>query len=168
MTETSIFTLAVHAGERLSQPDFTPVATPIYHTASYVYEEPAMLDAVFAGARPGPVYARYGNPTNASLEAAVAALERGEAALSYGSGMAAIHGALLGAGVRAGCAVVAAQDVYGATYTLLRELFGGQGVTTHFVDVTDLESVARSLSESEPVALLVDCHLMLAPVKASG
>ncbi len=156
MAETSIFTVAVHAGERASRPDFTPVATPIYYASSYIYEEPETLDAVFAGTRPGPVYARYGNPTNAALEVAVAALEGGEAALGYGSGMAAIHGALLGAGVRAGSAVLAAQDVYGATHTLLRELFTAQGVKTRFVDVTDLHSVSDALSESKPVALLVE------------
>jgi cystathionine gamma-synthase/methionine-gamma-lyase len=154
--ETSIFTIAVHAGERASGADFTPVATPIYPASSYVYQDPETLDAVFAGTRPGPVYARYGNPTNAALEAAVAALEGGEAALSYSSGMAAIYGALLGAGARAGCTVVAAHDVYGATNTLLRELFNGQGVVTHFVDVTDLESVSYALSDCEPVALLVE------------
>ena len=156
VTGTSIFTIAVHAGERASRPDFKPVATPIYHASSYVYEDPETLDAVFAGTRPGPVYARYGNPTNAALEAAAAALEGGEAALGYSSGMAAIHGALLGAGARAGRTIVAAQDVYGATHTLLRELFSSQAVVTRFVDVTDLESVAHALSESEPVALLVE------------
>ena len=76
---------------------FTPVATPIYHSAAYIYEELDALDGVFAGTREGPVYARYGNPTLTALEAAVAALEGGEASLSYASGMAAIHGALLGA-----------------------------------------------------------------------
>ena len=156
MTETSIFTTAVHAGERAPRLDFMPVATPIYHAASYIYGEPEMLDAVFAGTRSGPVYARYGNPTNAALEVAVAALERGEAALSYSSGMAAIYGALMGAGVRAGCTVVAAQDIYGATHTLLRDLFSSQGVVTHFVDVSDLEAVERALSESEALALLVE------------
>ncbi len=95
-----------------------PVVTPIYHSVAYIYEE-LDLDAVFAGDADGPVYARYGNPTVPALEAAVAALEGGEAALAYGSGMAAIYGALLGAGARAGTTVVAAQDVYGATYALL-------------------------------------------------
>lgn len=156
MSGKSIFTLAVHAGERAARPDFKSVATPIYHAASYLYDEPETLDSVFAGTRPGPVYARYGNPTNAALEAAVAALEGGDAALSYSSGMAALYGALLGAGVQAGCTVVAARDVYGATHTLLRDLLSGQGVTSHFVDVTDLQSVAGVLSESEPVVLLVE------------
>ena len=93
---SSFHTLAVHAGERMPRPDFTPVATPIYHSAAYIYEELDALDGVFAGTREGPVYARYGNPTLTALEAAVAALESGEAALSYASGMAAIHGAAAG------------------------------------------------------------------------
>ena len=77
---SSFHTLAVHAGERMPRPDFTPVATPIYHSAAYIYEELDALDGVFAGTREGPVYARYGNPTLTALEAAVAALEGGEAA----------------------------------------------------------------------------------------
>ncbi len=156
MADPSIFTTAVHAGERAPRLDFTPVASPIYHSAAYLYDDPEALDAVFAGTRAGPIYARYGNPTNAALETAVAALEGGEAALSYASGMAAIHGALLGAGARAGSAVVAAQDIYGATYTLLGDLLAAQGVTTHFVDVTDLDSVEVALTRLVPAALLVE------------
>ena len=85
----SFHTLAVHAGERMFRSDpstplragFTPVATSIYHSAAYIYEELDALDGVFAGMREEPVYARYGNPTLTALEAAVAALEGGEAAL---------------------------------------------------------------------------------------
>ncbi len=132
----SIHTLAVHAGERAAKPIFTPVATPIYHASSYVYDEMETLDATFAGTFDGPMYTRYGNPTVSALEAAVAALEGGEAALAYSSGMAAIHGALLAAGARAGTTVVAAHDVYGATYALLTRLLASQGVTTRFVDAS--------------------------------
>ncbi|MCX6031058.1 MAG: aminotransferase class I/II-fold pyridoxal phosphate-dependent enzyme [Chloroflexi bacterium] len=165
----SIFTTAVHAGERglravpsgPGRADFTPVATPIYPSVGYIYEDTEDLDAVFAGKRAGPVYIRYGNPTNSALEAAVAALEGGEAALSYGSGMAAIHGALLAAGGRAGTTVVAGQDVYGATYALLSRLLASQGVTTRFVDATDLDAVGAALAAAHaaaarPVALLVE------------
>ena len=102
------------------------------------------------------MYARYGNPTLTALEAAVAALEGGEASLSYASGMAAIHGALLGAGARAGTAVVAAQDVYGATYALLNRVLASQGVTVRFVDGTDLAAVAAAVSELKPVAVVAE------------
>ncbi len=153
----SFHTLAVHAGERLPRPDSaTPVATPIYHSASYVYDDMDEMDAVFAGTRKGPVYARYGNPTLTALEAAVAALEGGEAALSYASGMAAIHGALLAAGARAGTAVVAAQDVYGATYALLNRVLATQGVAVRFVDSTDLDAVSAAVAEMRPAAVIAE------------
>jgi cystathionine beta-lyase/cystathionine gamma-synthase len=152
----SIYTTAVHAGERAERPHFTPVATPIYPSASYVYDDVATLDDIFGGVQTGPVYLRYGNPTNEALEAAVAALEGTEAALSFSSGMAAIHASLLGAGVRAGASVVAAQDVYGATYSLLNTLLSRQGVTTHFVDVADLDTMAKTISAVRPVAVLAE------------
>jgi cystathionine gamma-synthase/methionine-gamma-lyase len=156
---SSIHTVAVHAGERADKPLFTPVATPIYHASSYVYDEMETLDATFAGTFDGPMYTRYGNPTVSALEAAVAALEGGEAALAYGSGMAAIHGALLAAGARAGTSVVAAQDCYGATYALLTRLLASQGVTPRFVDASDLDAVAAALaaarSEGTPAAALL-------------
>ncbi len=156
MPNASIFTLAVHAGERAARPDFVPVATPVHHSVGYLYDDMEALDAVFGGSRAGPVYTRYGNPTNTALETAVAALEGGEAALSYASGMAAIHGALLGAGARAGTSVVAAQDVYGATYALLSRFLANQGVTAHFVDVADLDTVVQVVDQVKPVALLVE------------
>lgn len=161
MTGRSIHTVAVHAGERAPKPIFTPVATPIYHASSYVYDEMETLDATFAGTFDGPMYTRYGNPTVSALEAAVAALEGGEAALAYSSGMAAIHGALLGAGARAGTTVVAAYDVYGATYALLTRLLASQGVTTRFVDASDHAAVAAALaaapvSAAHPAALIVE------------
>jgi cystathionine beta-lyase/cystathionine gamma-synthase len=157
----SFHTLAVHAGERAATPDFTPVATPIYPASSYIYDDTEALDAAFAGTRDGPVYTRYGNPTLTALETAVAALEGGEAALAYSSGMAAIHGALLGAGARAGKTVVAATDVYGATYTLVNRLLAGQGVTPRFVDATDLDAVGAALAAARsagapPAALIVE------------
>ena len=145
----------------LPKPIFTPVATPIYHASSYVYEEMETLDATFAGTFDGPMYTRYGNPTVSALEVAVAALEGGEAALAYGSGMAAIHGALLAAGAWAGTSVVAAQDVYGATYALLNRLLASQGVTVRFVDTADFAAVEAAFAAARAagapaVALIVE------------
>jgi cystathionine gamma-synthase/methionine-gamma-lyase len=114
------------------------------------------LDEVFAGAREGYVYARYGSPTVTALEEAVAALEGGEVALAFASGMAAIYATLLALGARSGSAVVAAQDIYGATYTLLDQLMRTQGVTVRFVDATDLDAVEEACAELRPVALLVE------------
>ncbi len=149
-------TRAVHAGTRTPPPDFTPTVAPVYPSVTYLYDQMEDLDAVFAGTRQGYVYSRYGNPTVTTLEKTVAALEEGEAALAFASGMAAIHAALLAVGARAGSTVVAAQDIYGATYALLDKLLRTQGVETRFVDVTDMQAVETACAALEPVALLVE------------
>ena len=140
---------AVHAGERAPKPDFTPTVTPIYPTSSFFYDETETLDAVFGNEREGYVYTRYGNPTTRALETAVASLEGTEDAVAYASGMAAIHAAILHE-VQAGSHVVAARDVYGATYAVLTKLFAHLGVQTTFVDILDLDSLAATIREVKP------------------
>ena len=162
LTNLSIFTQAVHAGERGPRPDFTPVVTPIYHSVGYLYDSMEQLDAVFAAEREGYVYPRYGTPTNAALERAVATLESGEAALSFASGMAAIHAALLATGLKAGQSIVVAHDVYGATYALLANLFTALGVRVRFVDIVDLVSVERAIVEEKPKAVF--CEVISNPL----
>jgi len=156
LTQKSFQTRAVHAGERVPPADFRPVATPIWNTVGYVYESMDDLDAVFDRRKAGQVYLRYSNPTVEAFENAVANLENAEAAQAYGSGMAAIHAALLGAGVRAGTSVVAALDVYGATFTLLKDLLSGMGVNVRMVDVTDHDEVERALRETRAIVLYVE------------
>src|SRR5215510_2332152 len=144
----SFQTRAVHAGERVPPADYTPVTTPIWPTVGYLYESMDDLDAVFAGSKRGQVYLRYSNPTVEAFETAVADLEQAEAAQAYSSGMAAIHASLLAAGVQAGASVVAALDVYGATFSLLRSLFKNLGVTLRMVNVSDHAEVETALKET--------------------
>jgi cystathionine beta-lyase/cystathionine gamma-synthase len=158
----SIYTQAVHAGERGPRPDFTPVSTPVYPSVGYLYEDMQDLDGVFGGQRAGYVYPRYGSPTVHAFEEAIAILEGAEDAVAFASGMGAIHAALMGAGVKAGSAVVAAADVYGATYALLDRTFPTLGVRVRFVDITDLQAVSKALAEEQPVALL--CEIISNPL----
>jgi cystathionine beta-lyase/cystathionine gamma-synthase len=149
-------TRAVHAGEHLPPSDYTPVVGPIHPTVGFVYDNMDDLDGVLGTTKQGYVYPRYGSPTVAAFEAATADLEGGEAAFAFASGMAAIHVALLAAGVRQGTGVVAATDLYGATYTMLRRLFTQMGVHVRLVDVTDLPAVAAALTEIRPVILVAE------------
>jgi cystathionine beta-lyase/cystathionine gamma-synthase len=158
----SIFTRAVHAGERGPRPDFTPVSTPIQHSVGYLYEDMVDLDGIFGGQQTGYVYPRYGSPTVSAFEQATAELEEAEDAVAFASGMGAIHAALLGAGVSAGKAVVAATDVYGATYALLEHTFTGLDVRVRFVDITDLDQVAQAIAEERPAVLL--CEIISNPL----
>ena len=156
LSRKSFQTRAVHAGERVPPAEYIPVTTPIWPTVGYLYESMDDLDAVFGHTKPGQVYLRYSNPTIEAFETAVANLEGAEAAQAYGSGMAAIQAALLAAGVKAGTSVVAALDVYGATFTLLNNLFTSMGVKVCMVDDTDRAGVEAAIKETGAVALFVE------------
>ena len=150
-------TRVVHAGERQDFSRVHPVVGPIHPSVGYTFADARELDAVLGGEQSGFVYStRYANPTVAALETAVAELEGGEAAHAFASGMAAIHMALLAAGVRAGASVVAAADIYGATYTLLQDLLATLGADIHFVDVTNLDAVSAAVTATQPVVLFVE------------
>lgn len=156
LSSKSFQTRAVHAGERVPSADYVPVATPIWPSVGYLYESMDDLDAVFAGTKRGQVYLRYSNPTVEAFEAAIADLEQAEAAQAYSSGMAAIHASLLAAGVKAGASVVAALDVYGATFSLLRSLFKSLGADIRMVNVSDHAEVEAALKETGAVVLYVE------------
>lgn len=149
-------TRAVHAGERVRRDGFIPVSTPIYSSATFLYDRLEEIDAISAGARPGFTYSRHHNPTNAALEEAVASLEGGGVAVSFGSGMSALLLALLAAGVEAGSCVVASQDLYGVTMKLLTDVVARWGVQVEFVDVFEPASVEKIWVERPPRLLLLE------------
>jgi cystathionine gamma-synthase/methionine-gamma-lyase len=97
-----------------------------------------------------------------AFEQAVSELEGGEDAVAFASGMGAIHAALMGAGVRTGKSVVAAADLYGATYALLERTFAELGIRVRFVDITDLGAVSRAIAEEQPAAVL--CEIISNPL----
>ncbi len=152
----SIQTQAVHAGERAPAAHYRPVSTPIQMSVGYVHPSAEEMDRIFAGEEQGYVYPRYGSPTVAALERAMATLEGAGDAVAYGTGMAAVHAAILGAGACAGGAVVCAADVYGATYALVATTLASLGIRGRFVDVADLEGVQRALREERPAALVCE------------
>jgi cystathionine beta-lyase/cystathionine gamma-synthase len=149
-------TRAVHAGERVRRDSFIPISTPIYSSATFLYDTLEEIDAISAGSRPGFTYSRHGNPTNAALEEAVAALEGGDVAVSFSSGMAALLLALLGAGVEQGSTVVASQDLYGVTMKALTDVVARWGVEVQFVEVADVSALARQWAERPPRVLLLE------------
>lgn len=156
----SIATQAVHGGERRRAPEgaprWTPTATPIYQTSSFSYEQAEDLAAIFEGTAQGYVYGRYGTPTHDALQEVVALLEGGEAAFAFASGMAAVHAAVLATGISAGDTLLAAQDLYGASYTLFTQIFSRLGIQAVLTDVTDLPAVARALDSLRPKVLYVE------------
>ncbi|MCC7023643.1 MAG: PLP-dependent transferase [Thermomicrobiales bacterium] len=155
MDELGFASRAVHAGERGPRPDFTPTVTPIYPATAFFYDETETLDAVFGNERAGYVYSRYANPTTSALETAIASLEQTEDAVAFASGMGAVYAALL-LDARAGDRIVAAPDVYGASYAIFAKLLPTLGIETVFADLLDLDALERTLQEARPSLVYVE------------
>jgi O-acetylhomoserine (thiol)-lyase len=138
-------TLTVHAG---CEPDPTTNAriTPIYQTASYVFDSAEHAADLFALKQFGNIYTRIMNPTNAALEGKIAALEGGAGALAVASGHAAqllVFHTLM----EPGCEIVAAKKLYGGSLNQLAHAFAKFGWKTVFVDADDPANVANAIND---------------------
>ncbi len=122
--EMGFGTKAVHAG---CEPDaaFGAVMTPIYQTSTYAQEYPAQP-------KDGYDYSRAKNPTRTALENSLAALEGGECALSFASGLSAITAVLHL--LEKGAHVVAGNDLYGGSRRLFERVFRNFGFDFTYVD----------------------------------
>ena len=128
-------TLAVRAAMERSQ--YGENSEALYLTSGFVQPDAASSAARFAMEEDGFTYSRVGNPTVASMEMRLAALEGTEAAIATASGMAAIL--LLGMAVlRAGDHVVCSQSVFGSVVPMFSREFAKFGVETTFVPQTDV------------------------------
>jgi cystathionine beta-lyase/cystathionine gamma-synthase len=146
----------VHWGDRKKVGGFTPVTTPIYTAASYVYDSMDQLDRVFDLQEQGPSYARYDNPTRNALEEVMRELESGHGAIACASGMAAIHLSVLAALLDRPKRVLAANMMYGATTSMLMKIFDPMGVETTQVDPCDLAAFEAALIETKPGAVITE------------
>ncbi|MDP9003486.1 MAG: aminotransferase class I/II-fold pyridoxal phosphate-dependent enzyme [Verrucomicrobiota bacterium] len=129
-----IETLAVHAGHDID-PATGAVAPPIHLSTTFERE----ADGGYAH---GYIYSRGGNPTRHGLEEGLAALEAGEEAAAFGSGIAAAS-AIFQA-LAPGDHVVAPIDVYHGVTKLLCEVYVPWGLDVTFVDMTKLDDVKRA------------------------
>jgi cystathionine gamma-synthase len=139
--------LAVHAGQEFD-PTTGAVIPPIHLSTTFAQDGIGNL-------RGGYEYGRGGNPTRTALQTQLAALEGGEHALSFASGLAA-EDALLRAVLRPGDEVLLGNDVYGGTYRLIARLLAPWGVSLRVVDMSDLDAVAAALAERPARILWVE------------
>lgn len=155
MTGWSVASIAVHAGEGIYPSDAVATSTPVFLTSSFHYPSTDELERVLGNEEPGFVYTRYGNPTTRAFETAVAQLEGTDDAIAMASGMAAIHAALALC-VSAGDTVIASRDIYGASYSMLRDHFRKLGVQAVFIDITDLDALSHAVDQHRPAAILAE------------
>lgn len=136
-------TLAVRGG--LHRSNFEETAEAMYLTSGYVYDDAASAEAAFKGEIDRFVYSRYGNPTVATFQERLRLIEGTEACFATASGMAAVFNAMA-ALVKQGDRVVAARSLFGSCFVILDEILPRWGVTTEFVDGSDLAQWEKALS----------------------
>jgi O-acetylhomoserine (thiol)-lyase len=141
----SFDTRTVHAG---AAPDPTTGArvTPIYQTSSYVFDDAEHAASLFALQAFGNIYTRIMNPTNAVLEARIANLEGGTAALAVGSGHAAQFLAFHTI-MQPGDWIVASRKLYGGSINQLGQSFKSFGWNVEWIDADDPANFDKAMCD---------------------
>jgi cystathionine beta-lyase/cystathionine gamma-synthase len=162
-----IETQAVHAG---IEPDPTSgaVMTPINQTSTYAQDD--------VGRHKGYEYSRTDNPTRTALQQAMAILERGQYALAFASGMAAIDTLLRL--IKPGQHVICGDDVYGGVFRLFDKILSGYGIEFTFVHAANAEAFAAAVrsntkliwleTPTNPTLQLIDIRRVAAIAKEAG
>ena len=136
-------TLALHAGYE-PEPTTLSRAVPLYQTTSYKFRDADHAANLFALKEFGNIYTRLMNPTTDVFEKRIAALEGGVGALATSSGQAAETLALTTI-LKQGDEIVSASSLYGGTYNLFKVTLPRFGITTKFVEASDLDQVRSAI-----------------------
>lgn len=145
-------TMAIHAGQKPCPVTGAHVA-PIYQTSTFVFKNVDQGSRRFSGEEEGYIYSRLGNPTQSDLEEKMAILDKGEAAIATGSGMAAISTVLMTL-LQCGDHIVADQTLYGCTHSFLKDILPRYGVEVTFADFSDLDMVKKAIKSTTKVVYL--------------
>jgi O-acetylhomoserine (thiol)-lyase len=137
-------TLALHAGQTIDQETLSR-AVPVYRTTAYVFKDTEHAANLFALKELGNIYTRIGNPTQNVLEQRVAQLEGGAAALALASGTSAIFYTIINICAQ-GDEIIAANNLYGGTYTQFNSILPQLGITVKLVDPNDPQNFERAIT----------------------
>lgn len=167
-----IETKAVHAGAGANPT--SAVSMPIFQTSIFRLGTCADGAEICSQIAPAELYTRWGNPTTAAMEAAVAELESAEGAMAFASGMGAVSAAVLSR-VRAGDHVLAQRNLYGGTVELLGQFLAQMGAQTTFADAGDFAELVQDNTTliyvetpANPATEVVDLEAVAAIGRARG
>jgi O-acetylhomoserine (thiol)-lyase len=139
-------TKCLHAGYESAEPTTHAHAVPLYRTASYRFDSTEHAANLFTLKELGNIYTRLMNPTTDVLEQRLAALEGGAAGLALASGTSAIFYSIINL-AKSGDEIVAANNLYGGTYTQFNDILPSMGITVNFVDPTDPQNYADAITD---------------------
>ena len=168
-------TTLIHTGERL--PAAASLTVPIYETSTFVFDSAAEVEAYAEGRATGYLYSRYDYPTVVAVETKLAAVDGAEAAIVFGSGMAAISTALFGL-LQHGDEVVCCAAIYGGTFHILNGLAARFGVSTRWASLDEFRSPEALIgpktrmvwfeSPTNPTLRVIDVRQVAAACTAAG
>jgi cystathionine beta-lyase/cystathionine gamma-synthase len=167
----------IHRGERASSGGSIALTTPIYETATFVFESARDVERYQEGSLSAYLYSRYENPTIVAVEEKMAAIDGAETSLVFSSGMAATSTAMLSL-LKAGDEVVCASAIYGGTFHLIEHLLSDFGVERRFVSLEQLTNPASVIgpktklvwfeSPINPTLRCVDIQAVAEACRAAG
>jgi len=126
---------------------------PIFTTSSYVFANAREAAARFSGDEPGNIYSRFTNPTVATFEERLAAMEGGECCVATASGMSAILSLCLGL-LQAGDQIVSSRSIFGSITILFNNYLSRFGIETRYVPLPDLEAWERAIGPNTRLLFL--------------
>lgn len=135
------------------------LTTPICPTVTYVFDSTEQGRKRHTGEEEGFIYTRLGNPTTNELEAKIAEMEGGEAAVAFSSGMGAICSTIL-TFIKSGDHLLADKAMYGGTFDLLMHKLGDFNVDVEIIDFRDLKAVEAAI---RPNTAMVYCETITNP-----
>lgn len=169
-------TEVIHAGYE-SEANLGSLVPPIYQTSTFTFESAEQGENRFAGAEEGFVYSRLGNPTVKVLEERIATLEKGEAALAFSSGMAAVSTVLV-ALTKTGDHILCSKGVYGCTFGLLEILHDKYKIDHDFSLMDSKQVIEQAIRPNttciyietpiNPTMKLVDLNLVAEIANSKG
>ena len=176
MSNESIYTLAVHAGED-REANHGALSIPIYNASVYAFTDAENGAAIHNEFKHGYYYGRLGNPTTEALERTIAELESAEAGLSFASGMAAVSAAIL-PNVRSGDHIIAPESMYSTTTNFLHHLADSLKIETTFIDAANAENYRDAIqpntrilwieSPSNPLLKITDIRSVVEIARSAG
>src|SRR5690606_3031975 len=169
-------TIAIHGGYE-TDPTTKAVATPIYQTVAYEFDNAQHGADLFNLAVPGNIYTRIMNPTTDVLEKRIALLEGGVGALAVSAGSAAIHYAIINL-AEAGDNIVTTPQLYGGTYTLFAHMLPKLGIEVRFAEGDSPQQLEKLIdartkavffeSIGNPAGNIVDIAAVAAMARSHG
>ena len=152
-------TLAVHAGEDQEPKPRGAVTDPIFCASTYAFSDTQALIDFIVQKQPREEYARYGNPTEKTVERKLAVLEGAEAAVLYATGMAAVSGLFL-AKLSAGHELVLFDELYQRTREFCQNELSRFGIVTRIVPTGDFEQLEAAIT---PATRFLFCETLTNP-----